>query len=185
MVENEISEIILDCCFIIHRRLGPGLLESVYEEILAYELSMKNMSFEKQKEIPLLYNRLNFGVAFRVDYRMLLKVQSSAVHCIDAFPVEVETHMEGNVPSFQLVGLPDSVVRESRERVISAIKNSGFTFSFNRLITINLAPADLKKAGSSNDLPIAVGILSAQGYISEEKLGRILLSSVNWPWTGP
>ncbi len=101
---------------------------------------------------------------------MLSKVHSSAINGIDAYIVVVETHMEGNVPSFHMVGLPDNTVRESRERVISAIKNSGFTFSFNRRITINLAPADLKKGGSSYDLPIALSILSAQGELSEEKL---------------
>jgi len=101
---------------------------------------------------------------------MLSKVHSSAISGIDAYIVEVETHMEGNVPSFHMVGLPDNTVRESRERVISAIKNSGLTFSFNRRITINLAPADLKKGGSSYDLPIALSILSAQGELSEEKL---------------
>ncbi|MCK4559079.1 MAG: YifB family Mg chelatase-like AAA ATPase [Calditrichia bacterium] len=101
---------------------------------------------------------------------MLSKVHSSAINGIDACIVVVETHMEGNVPSFHMVGLPDNTVRESRERVISAIKNSGFTFSFNRRITINLAPADLKKGGTSYDLPIALSILSAQGELSEEKL---------------
>jgi len=106
---------------------------------------------------------------------MLSKVQSSAVHGIDAYPVEVETHMEGNVPAFGIVGLPDNTVRESRERVISAIKNSGFEFSYNRRITINLAPANLKKGGSAYDLPIAIGILTARGEISEEKLEDIVI----------
>ena len=106
---------------------------------------------------------------------MLSKVQSSAIIGIDAFIVEVETHMEGNIPSFHMVGLPDNTVKESRERVISAIKNSGFSFSFNRRITINLAPADLKKGGSSYDLPIALSILSAQGEISEEKLEDFII----------
>ena len=99
---------------------------------------------------------------------MLSKVHSSAIHGIDAHLVEVETHMEGNVPSFGIVGLPDNTVRESRERVISAIKNCGFDFSYNHRITINLAPANLKKEGSAYDLPIAIGILTAQGEISEE-----------------
>ena len=106
---------------------------------------------------------------------MLSKVHSSAIMGIDAYIVEVETHMEGNIPSFHMVGLPDNTVRESRERVISAIKNSGFPFSFNRRITINLAPADLKKGGSSYDLPIALSILSAQGELSEEKLDDYII----------
>jgi len=101
---------------------------------------------------------------------MLSKVQSSAVHGIEAYAIEVETHMEGNLPSFGIVGLPDNAVRESRERVISAIKNSGFNFTYNQRITVNLAPADLKKGGSAYDLPMAIGILAARGEISEEKL---------------
>ena len=101
---------------------------------------------------------------------MLSKVLTAAVHGIDAHPVEVETHMEGNVAGYNMVGLPDNAVRESRERVISAIKNSGFRFSYNRRITINLAPADIKKEGSAYDLPIAIGIMAAAGEISEEKL---------------
>jgi magnesium chelatase family protein len=106
---------------------------------------------------------------------MLSKVLSSAVHGIDAYIVEVETHMEGNIPSFTIVGLPDSAIKESRERVISAIKNSGFRFLYNRRITINLAPADIKKEGSAYDLPIALGILAAQGEISEEKLDDLII----------
>ena len=112
---------------------------------------------------------------------MLSKVQTSAIMGIDAYIVEVETHMEGNIPSFHMVGLPDNTVRESRERVISAIKNSGFSFSFNRRITINLAPADLKKGGSSYDLPIALSILSAQGEVSEEKLEDFIILGESIP----
>ena len=101
---------------------------------------------------------------------MLSKVLSSGVHGVDAYTVEVETHMEGNIPSFSIVGLPDNAVKESRDRVIAAIKNSGFRFTHTRRITVNLAPADIKKEGSSYDLPIAIGILAAQGEVSEEKL---------------
>lgn len=91
---------------------------------------------------------------------MLSKIFSSATYGIDAFLVEVETHVEKQVPGFIIVGLPDNAVKESRERVTSAIKNSGFEFP-KKKITINLAPADIKKEGSAFDLPIAVGILSA------------------------
>jgi len=106
---------------------------------------------------------------------MLSKVSSGAVLGIDAFVVEVETHIEGNVPYFGLVGLPDNAVKESKERVISAIKNSGLDFVHNKRIIINLAPADVKKEGCAYDLPIAVGILSAQGEISEEKIEDTLI----------
>ena len=106
---------------------------------------------------------------------MLSKVRSGALHGIDAYIVEVETHMEGNMPYFGIVGLPDNAVKESRERVVAAIKNSGYYFTHNRRITINLAPADIKKEGCSYDLPIAVGILTAQGEVSEEKLTDVLI----------
>ncbi len=106
---------------------------------------------------------------------MLSKVSSGAVLGIDAFVVEVETHMEGNVPYFGLVGLPDNAVKESKERVIAAIKNSGLSFVHNKRIIVNLAPADVKKEGSSYDLPIAVGILAAQAKICEEKIEDTLI----------
>jgi len=89
---------------------------------------------------------------------MLSKIFSSATFGIDAFSVEVETHTERGIPGFIIVGLPDNAVKESRERVIAAIKNSGFEFPIKK-ITINLAPADVRKEGSAFDLPIAVGIL--------------------------
>ena len=68
MNENKVSEIVLDCCFTIHRNLGPGLYESVYEEILAYELSVKNLKFVRQKAIPLTYGNIAFCAGFRLDF---------------------------------------------------------------------------------------------------------------------
>ena len=106
---------------------------------------------------------------------MLSKILSAAVCGIDAYLVEIETHMEGNVPYFNIVGLPDNAIRESRERVIAAMKNSGYHFTYNRRITINMAPADIKKEGSGYDLPIAIGIMAAQGEISEEKLNDLVI----------
>lgn len=100
---------------------------------------------------------------------MLSKVLSSATYGIEAYLVEVETHVEKQVPGFIIVGLPDNAVKESRERVIAAIKNSGIQFPVKK-ITINLAPADIKKEGSAFDLPIAVGILSALELIPLESL---------------
>ncbi len=100
---------------------------------------------------------------------MLAKVQSAAVLGIDAFLIEVESHLESQLPSFSTVGLPDSAVRESKERVNAAIKNSGLPFPKKR-ITINLAPADIKKEGSSFDLPIAIGILAASGVVSQDMI---------------
>ena len=98
---------------------------------------------------------------------MLAKILSSATIGIDAYTVEVETNLEKQIPSFTIVGLPDNVVKESKERVITAIKNSGYDFPIKK-ITINLAPADIKKEGSSFDLPIAIGILKALEFVTLE-----------------
>ena len=68
MKENEISDRILDCCFKIHKNLGPGLFESVYEEILAYEMSVRHLNFERQKAILLKYGDINLNLAFRADF---------------------------------------------------------------------------------------------------------------------
>ena len=91
---------------------------------------------------------------------MLSKIFSSATIGIDAYLVEVETNVEKQIPGFIIVGLPDNAVKESRERVTAAIKNSGYEFPLKK-ITVNLAPADIKKEGSSFDLPIAIGLLAA------------------------
>jgi len=91
---------------------------------------------------------------------MLSKVLSGATYGVNAFIVEVETHLERQIPGFSIVGLPDVAVRESRERILAAIRNCGFEFPL-RKITVNLAPADIKKEGSSFDLPMAMGILVA------------------------
>ena len=106
---------------------------------------------------------------------MFSKVYTAALMGIDAHLIEVETHMEGNVPSYSLVGLPDNAVRESRDRINSAIKNSGFRYLPQKRITINLAPADLKKEGSSYDLPIALGILAALGELEPEGLREYMI----------
>jgi magnesium chelatase family protein len=101
---------------------------------------------------------------------MFSKVISSATMGIDAFLVEVETHYEKQLPGFTIVGLPDSTVKESRERVAAAIKNSEMQFPLKK-ITVNLAPADVKKEGSSFDLPIALGILLANDKVAPELIG--------------
>src|SRR5205085_2910510 len=104
---------------------------------------------------------------------MLANVLSSAVIGIDAVPITVEVDISTSMPIWSLVGLPDAAVKESQERVRSAIRNSAFEFPLRR-ITINLAPADVKKEGPSFDLPIAVGILVASGQLS----GQILPETV-------
>ena len=108
---------------------------------------------------------------------MLFKALSAAVYGIDANLIDVEVDYSGVVAEkdvFHTVGLPDAAVRESRDRVRAAIKNSGYTIPPTH-ITINLAPADLKKEGSGFDLPIAVGILGAYGALRVDNVARFLL----------
>jgi magnesium chelatase family protein len=100
---------------------------------------------------------------------MIAKIFSAATFGIDAFLVEVEINCERQLSSMLIVGLPDSAVKESKERVMSAIKNSGYPYPKGK-ITVNLAPADIKKEGSSFDLPIAVGLLAADGSVREDLL---------------
>ena len=101
---------------------------------------------------------------------MLAKVISCAIVGLEAEIVEVEVDVTRGGPFFTLVGLPDAAVRESRDRVFSAIRNSGLTFPTNKRLTVNLAPADLRKEGPAYDLPIAVGILAASQQIWPDKL---------------
>ncbi len=105
---------------------------------------------------------------------MLAKVCSGALIGIDAYPVEVEVDIAQGLPQFSTVGLPERAVKESKDRVKSAIKNSGYDFPARR-ITINLAPADIRKDGAAFDLPIAVGLLCATGIVDKEKLDRFIL----------
>lgn len=99
------------------------------------------------------------------------QVHTRSVIGLSAPPVTVEVHISQGLPALTMVGLPEASVRESKDRVRSAIINSGFEFP-NRRITINLAPADLPKDGARLDLPIAIGILSASGQIDERVLGQ-------------
>jgi len=105
---------------------------------------------------------------------MLACVRSAAVFGIDASPVTIEVDVSFGLPGFTLVGLPDASVRESRDRIRSAIRNSGFPFPEHR-VTVNLAPADVRKAGTSFDLPIAVGVLAASGAIVRRQVDDVLI----------
>ncbi len=105
---------------------------------------------------------------------MLSRILSATIHGIDALPVEVEVDSSRGLPSFATVGLPDNAIKESRERVRAAIKNAGYSFPSGRL-TVNLAPADLKKEGSAFDLPIAVGILAADGVVKRDGLREYVM----------
>lgn len=105
---------------------------------------------------------------------MLATILSGALVGIDGLLVEVEVDVALGLPQFTTVGLPEGAVKESKDRVRSAIKNSGYEFPL-RKITVNLAPADLKKEGSAYDLPIALGILAAEGWLNKERLGEYAL----------
>src|ERR687883_1139733 len=109
---------------------------------------------------------------------MLFKTLSAAVFGIDAYVVDVEVDLtpragDSLTPAFTMVGLPDAAVRESRERIRAAINNCGFFFPFHKT-TINLAPADVRKEGASFDLPIALGVLGANGDLAERALEGVL-----------
>ena len=107
---------------------------------------------------------------------MLSKVISSAVLGIDAYPVEVEVDIASRgLPFFSTVGLPDAAVKESKERVRAALKNTGFDFPLKQVV-VNLAPADIKKEGSAFDLPIAIGMLIAEGILTQEMVNGYLIA---------
>ncbi len=106
---------------------------------------------------------------------MLAKVQSAHLLGIEPYAIEIEVDIaQRGLPHFNIVGLPDTAVKESRDRIKAAFKNTGFPFPIKQ-ITVNLAPADIKKEGSSFDLPIAIGILSAEGHIPKEALKDFLI----------
>lgn len=105
---------------------------------------------------------------------MIARILSSAVIGIDAYIVEVEVDISRGLPAFSTVGLPEGAVRESKERVKASIKNSGYRFPSDR-ITVNLAPADIKKEGTAFDLPMAIGILTATGVIQENRENKYLI----------
>jgi len=119
---------------------------------------------------------------------MLARLRSIALQGIDAYEVIIESDITETIPSFTIVGLPDGAVKESRERVMSAIKNSGFEFPA-RKITINMAPADIRKEGSAYDLPIALGILISTRQISNKNpdfciIGELALDGTLRPVKG-
>ena len=102
----------------------------------------------------------------------LAVVMSRALNGLDAPAVRVEVQLANGLPSFTLVGLADTEVKESRERVRAALQQSGYNFPHNKRVTVNLAPADLPKESGRFDLPIALGILAADGLLDEARLAR-------------
>jgi magnesium chelatase family protein len=105
---------------------------------------------------------------------VLASLRTAAVFGVEAYTVHVEVDVSFGMPLFNMVGLPDASVRESRDRVRSAIRNSGYDFPLHR-ITVNLSPADVRKAGSSFDLPIALGILAASGVVQRRLVHDLVL----------
>jgi magnesium chelatase family protein len=102
-----------------------------------------------------------------------VKVRSGGLWGIEGYPVEVEVDISPGIPSFSIVGLPDTAIKESRDRIRSAIKNLGLSFPQKR-ITVNLSPSDVKKQGTLYDLPIAVGILTLSGQLPREKVSEFI-----------
>ena len=106
---------------------------------------------------------------------MLFKSFSAAVFGIDAYLVETEVDVgSGRMNEFNVVGLPDIAVKESRERIKAALKNCGFDFPAPLGVTVNLAPADIRKEGSAFDLPMALGILGCQGVFFGKALDKFV-----------
>jgi magnesium chelatase family protein len=106
---------------------------------------------------------------------MLFKTQSASVYGIDAYLVEVEVDVgSARMQDFNVVGLPDNAVKESRERIKSALRNCGYEFPYGQGVTINLAPADVRKEGSGFDLPMALGLVGCQGQFFGKQLDKMM-----------
>ena len=106
---------------------------------------------------------------------MLATTLTAAIVGIEARLIHVEADVAGGFPRFVMVGLPDSAVKESEARIRAALRNCGYSFKWDRRITVNLAPASLRKFGSSYDLATAVGLLVADGSVARERFSRALL----------
>ncbi|MDD3921496.1 MAG: magnesium chelatase domain-containing protein, partial [Eubacteriales bacterium] len=105
---------------------------------------------------------------------MLSSVQSYGLSGIDGFSVQIQVDITNGLPACEVVGLPDAAVRESKERVRAAVRNSGFAYPMSR-ITVNLAPAGMKKEGAVYDLPIAIGVLAAGGQVEAQALEQLCI----------
>lgn len=132
--------------------------------------------FPASEKVSLANSHLlsTLGGAHLIGGAMLAKIFSSSLLGIDAILVDVEVDISQGLPQFATVGLPDGAVKESKDRVKSALKNSGYEYP-SRKITVNLAPADIRKEGAAFDLPISIGILAASGVVKEQRLKDYLL----------
>src|SRR4030095_16741274 len=146
---------------------------------ISRELDPRRLDCLSFRKLPALPHRLLFAPPFARVRRlstgfMLAKANSAALYGIDALRVEVEIDLASGLPQLATVGLPEGAVKESKDRIRAAVKNCGYTFPAKR-ITINLAPADIKKEGSAYDLPMAIGILAAEGIVEKDLLDHYLL----------
>src|SRR5688500_13586387 len=108
-----------------------------------------------------------------LSFPMLVKTYGSAVHGVDATIITVEVNIDKGI-NFSLVGLPDSAVKESQQRIDAALANTGYKIP-GKKITINMAPADIRKEGSAYDLTLAIGILAASGQIASDRVGDYVI----------
>ncbi|HPU98630.1 MAG TPA: magnesium chelatase domain-containing protein, partial [Candidatus Hydrogenedentes bacterium] len=106
---------------------------------------------------------------------MLARITSAAIMGIDALPVAIEVDNHPGMNTMKMVGLPDAAVRESQERIVPALRNSGFRLP-KGAVTVNLAPADMRKQGAALDLPIAVGLLAASDQLAGERVSQYLIA---------
>ena len=136
---------------------------------------MNQLSNKAVGDFRWAWPEINIAVALNLGHKisMLAKVCSAALNGIEAFPVEVEVNAGWGDTLIVIVGLPDAAVKESRDRVTTALTNSGYKFPMGRT-TINLAPADVKKEGPSFDLPIALGMLAASEQIETDQLDNFI-----------
>src|SRR5256886_7812541 len=118
-------------------------------------MSLQAQIFERQKR----FDSFRAKISLPTSRRMFAKIDSAAVFGVDAYEVEIEVNSAGGLPAIVVVGLPDAAVKESKDRVTTAITNSGYYWPRGRT-TVNLAPADIKKEGPSFDLPIALGMIA-------------------------
>jgi len=147
-------------------------ISAVVRNAMKAETAISRHSFGA-KPLKILMNRRCIAVCTSGNI-VLACLRTAAVFGVDACPVHVEVDVSYGFPNFVMVGLPDASVRESRDRVRSAIRNSGFEFPPHR-ITVNLAPAGVRKAGASFDLPIALGILAASGVVERRHIADVVL----------
>lgn len=131
-------------------------------------------NFYSFKSNNLIQTNLNQKILKEIFKKMLSITKSMALHGLEGFLIDVQVDISAGMPSWNIVGLPDASVKEAKERVRTAIKNSGYEL-FSRKIVVNLAPAEIKKEGSIFDLPIAVGILKGLDIINQINSQDILM----------